>query len=830
MDHSALPPLYEVHYTSSEQGILSQSDGFGIRTYSEQLPEGVLERLQELNFFHYSAGNQALAGKMELQENPDLVLDYPPTYRLETLEVEEKSYRVFARSVFIGHDYQFYLDNAGGARSGNMYIHSFIWPAHAKANPRLPLQLLDQFVPQNPSNRPDNPEMLRLLTGAAELLPPSSWKANQPPTIPLRQEAEVNLLKKAWEGLVEGKCVYVHAEAAFVPAAFRLLLSYFPQLFLERFSLLTNSQHFLLPTDYSVVFLHPNNESHFKGAAGTVTIEIAGHTELQHADSPLLSTVLQAAQTANSEQIRVIDQNLSGYLKPGYDLAALDQFWSLLGFAGEKQILRKDKLIQLIQQFDWAHSHPKLKQMLVATVNKGIKRCLATQKYRELGEWLEPFGVMKKNNLVGEDRGLWEWGAELTRWIVNSSGPIPWKSLPINFWSEVLDWSYIHENRQDFFLNLPPNSELGTALFQTCFDQLQQPSTKVQLILFCVERSLLPASRGKTLLDQLPSKAIRKHLKDKKYHLLAYPKEHPEFWDEVLQLEFNQLWKDLKLGAFAKNFDAKTPLSSLEGSLLRWMATNAESPDQKVRFLLHWSTEIQHSEAIDSLLTSTLDEAIRDGLSPQKALSDWKGTSASEDLRTRIKFLTELSGFTAKKFLAALAILRKAVSENTLAHYFSYGLEVQVGLGRLDEDNLGEWFRIWKNTPAQNLHLPDHGELSVAQGLLAAAFTLAGSRALTWAEDWLDTYANALGMVGKTSGNRQQKSDLTVEGLEEDLEFLRRTFPQLFQALKKRAQKSPAYNQDFKDLFQSNFQKKTRGVLGSLKSLVNRFSAPPKDE
>ena len=83
---------FEVYYASTEYSIVSRSDGFGIRTYSEQLPVHLLDKLKESNVFFYDGGSMPLAGSFDLIENPSLVLDYPKTYTFFIERIQEKTY------------------------------------------------------------------------------------------------------------------------------------------------------------------------------------------------------------------------------------------------------------------------------------------------------------------------------------------------------------------------------------------------------------------------------------------------------------------------------------------------------------------------------------------------------------------------------------------------------------------------------------------------------------------------------------------------------------------------------------------------------------------
>ncbi|MEL6867376.1 MAG: hypothetical protein AAFP19_23320, partial [Bacteroidota bacterium] len=161
---------WEIYYTSSEQGIQHQSDGFGVRAMTEGLPKGLIEQLKSDNFFYYESGSRPLPSTYDLEEDPSLPLSFPQTMIYTPLQFDGHSYYLLSRTVFLGKDYGWYLeDQQENARSGNTFTHTYIFKTYA---PQIFHYLLqkDFFRPSHLVNDPSNPELRSLLTGVPSFL------------------------------------------------------------------------------------------------------------------------------------------------------------------------------------------------------------------------------------------------------------------------------------------------------------------------------------------------------------------------------------------------------------------------------------------------------------------------------------------------------------------------------------------------------------------------------------------------------------------------------------------------------------------------------------
>lgn len=256
-------PYQELYYASTQQNILTGTDGFGVRTFSEGLPKEIVDRLKVRDVFVYDSGSKALAGIFDLIHQPDIVLEYPKTFRFFKEEVQGQVYYVFARTVFIGRDYGWYLpEREEGARSGNLFCHAIFWKEkdfNLTRPDRIFHALQGQFRPRNYSNVPENEELGSLLTnknGEPVLLPTNYCTVCDAPS-PLQsfEHLEQTVLA-VYTALENQRKVVVVQEEQNTPKHLHALLSSLPRFVAKSVSIATNFHDFNLYTDNTILFIN----------------------------------------------------------------------------------------------------------------------------------------------------------------------------------------------------------------------------------------------------------------------------------------------------------------------------------------------------------------------------------------------------------------------------------------------------------------------------------------------------------------------------------------------------------------------------------------------
>jgi len=256
-------PYQELYYASTQQSILTGADGFGVRTFSEGLPKEIVERLKVRDVFVYDSGSKALAGIFDLIHKPDIVLEYPKTFRFFKEEVQGQVYYIFARTVFIGRDYGWYLpEKEESARSGNLFCHAIFWKENdfnLTRPERIFHALQGQFRPWNYSNVPENEELGSLLTnknGEPVLLPTNYCTVCDAPS-PLQWFEHLDQTVLAvYTALENQRKVVVLQQEQNTPKHLHALLAGLPRFVAKSVSMATNFHDFNLYTDNTVLFVN----------------------------------------------------------------------------------------------------------------------------------------------------------------------------------------------------------------------------------------------------------------------------------------------------------------------------------------------------------------------------------------------------------------------------------------------------------------------------------------------------------------------------------------------------------------------------------------------
>lgn len=256
-------PYQELYYASTQQSMDTGADGFGVRTYSSGWPAGVIDRIKSRNVFAYEAGDKPLAGTFELIERPDLVLEYPKTYRYFQEVVNGQKFYIFTRTVYIGRDYGWYLEEKSeSARSGNIFAHALLFSEEdfSRSHPGgIFSAILGLFRPLNYKNDPGNKELKQLLTnqyGPPIQLPTGHCSTCDQPALVQTFEGLGELLVAVYWALETNKKIVIVQESRKAEKLLATLLACLPRFVLKGLSFATNYHSFNLDTEYTVLLLN----------------------------------------------------------------------------------------------------------------------------------------------------------------------------------------------------------------------------------------------------------------------------------------------------------------------------------------------------------------------------------------------------------------------------------------------------------------------------------------------------------------------------------------------------------------------------------------------
>ncbi len=168
----------EIYYTSSERSIITHSAGFGVRTYTSGMDSHVASDIAKKCVFGYSLDDNRKLTFEQIEQNPRIVYDYPPTYIYQKVLLDDGSVKyVFGRTIYIGIDYGYFAKIDRAMRAGtNYFVHLLVFDEMPPASIFAEIEREKIFLPNDYTCSPDNGEFFSLLTGEPELLSPKSMQ------------------------------------------------------------------------------------------------------------------------------------------------------------------------------------------------------------------------------------------------------------------------------------------------------------------------------------------------------------------------------------------------------------------------------------------------------------------------------------------------------------------------------------------------------------------------------------------------------------------------------------------------------------------------------
>jgi hypothetical protein len=314
----------EIYYASTQSSILSGTDGFGVRTFTENLPPEFIDKVKNRNLFFYDAGSKPLAGTYDLIQNPKLVEDYPKTFALFKEEIDGEKYRFFLRTIFIGRDYGWYLSpKEEGARSGNTFTHVLIFNEqdfqnHIKDN--ILGTSIGLFIPQNYQNNPDNKELKRLLTN--DLDNPEFLSKKQ-----LETPESINLLTSSlllpieesiiavYYALQKSKKVIILQKEENIEYHLQMLLLLLPEFISRELNIVANFHEYNLDTAYEVIFLNEYYQRDIPYEDPYLQIcDYQNNTFSSYEDSAFFQFIKEQLRSNSMEELKNMNEGLDGMI------------------------------------------------------------------------------------------------------------------------------------------------------------------------------------------------------------------------------------------------------------------------------------------------------------------------------------------------------------------------------------------------------------------------------------------------------------------------------------------------------------------------------------
>ena len=167
--------IHQIIYNSSAAS-LNGSSGFGIRTVSDGTPQEYIDIVNDNSSLRsYNSGKFNIASNIILN-SPERIFEYPRGYYYKILQINDKQIYAIGRIVSTCFDHSFYVTGKA-TRSGNYVAHIFMseeFPGKKAFNLLYETAQEEQlfFIPKNWTPIQSNTELLFLMTGKPQLLPP----------------------------------------------------------------------------------------------------------------------------------------------------------------------------------------------------------------------------------------------------------------------------------------------------------------------------------------------------------------------------------------------------------------------------------------------------------------------------------------------------------------------------------------------------------------------------------------------------------------------------------------------------------------------------------
>ena len=405
---------WELRYASTQFNLLTGTDGFGIRTYTQDMPEELIDRLKNRNLFYYDSGNKMLCGVHDLMNNPAIVEDYPLTYAIFREKLGDKSWIVLSRTAFIGRDYGWYLNPPDtSARSGNTFTHAiFIQDDQSLAiqDRQLLNYFIPRFLPRMYRNDSANPELRALLTnenGKPEILPVQTIETAEIP-VESKLSNNQNFIKTLfvlYQALMKEQKVVVVLNNKQTEDFITALLSCLPQFFCQKLNILTNYQGFNLDTEFNLLFINEYYPRSIDSGIPNLLLCNCQTGEFPPvSDSDFFRYFNELLTKDDTAGIQTMLSGLHGIIeefKPGM---ALDQlfyaWWFLIANFPTRFNFQPEAVLRYLNQFPLRHS---FRSQINQHINRQFVQAISQGNHQKVAATLELV-----NNLDFESTALKE--------------------------------------------------------------------------------------------------------------------------------------------------------------------------------------------------------------------------------------------------------------------------------------------------------------------------------------------------------------------------------------------------------------------------------------
>lgn len=299
---------YHIIYNSSEK-TQSGSVGLGVRTFTEGMPQEYIQLLQNNGIFSYNSGKLEQPNPKVLLENPNLMDNYPITYRFVKLAdpITGKELYVIARTISVGFDYPYYIKYTA-ARVDNFVVDAYLFDAFPGMEA---LQIFYEdakagnvaFTPKTPVPSQSNEEMKQLSLGEMPLLKQEekSFACNELPTI--NADITSKMLFAFLESLISKKPLIIKSDANDAARLMVDLMRVVPASLVEKMTFCTNYQLEGAQEAYNIFFVNEHYKFDYSYARQFVELDLSSDNVFETIEAKLYGGVIKSNIPNNLQEV-----------------------------------------------------------------------------------------------------------------------------------------------------------------------------------------------------------------------------------------------------------------------------------------------------------------------------------------------------------------------------------------------------------------------------------------------------------------------------------------------------------------------------------------------
>lgn len=411
----------EIYYTSSERSIITHSAGIGIRTYTNGMDSHETSTIAEKCVFGYSLDDSRKLTFEQIQQNPRIVYDYPPTYIYHKVTLDSGSIKyVLGRTIYLGIDYGYFCNRNEAMRTGtNYFTHLLIFDEMPPISVLAEIDRKSVFTPIDYTCTPDNVELRTLLTGEPQLLSPKSIQCETSCEYKIDTEfaycvigflqSYYNIINNKEDSL---KKIIIKSPAKQTPELIKRM-SLLPQLLIGEKTFLSNyMQGYGVPDDFNMVFVNEFNKNELY-EKNHICIDLFNKTTTNINDNYIYRKILElGGENDNITILKLVNYYLGLDLTKELNYQFLYNLF--IAIESNKEILLQDISQDFINQVNNVHLSSVQELALWEKINSTINCGLTSKKGSEINQAINIVGYVLSTN-----RSKLKITPESSTWITN---------------------------------------------------------------------------------------------------------------------------------------------------------------------------------------------------------------------------------------------------------------------------------------------------------------------------------------------------------------------------------------------------------------------------